>query len=293
MSNLGTLAPCGSGGEGNTNSPPKKRQTASKRWCFTLNNYTEEDIGSIKTIIKEWCNYGTFGKENLKKGTKHLQGYIEFKKKDRPLNKKYGFSKRMHFEKAKADRETNTTYCEKEQNDVWVYPIPYKIEIDNWYKWELELIRTLKKAPDDRTIYWVWEEKGCAGKTVFQKWIYKNLKKRTITLSGKCNDMKNGIVQYEKTNGALPEIILINIPRVNRNFVSIAGVEEIKDMYFFCGKYEGGMVCGPNPHIVIFANEAPPEGVLSEDRLKEIYIGTLEPKKEHYMESMCNCLDCE
>lgn len=271
---LGTLAPCGSGGDGNTKSPPSKRVNASKRWCFTLNNYTEEEVGSIKASIQEYCTFGTFGYEICPTTkTPHLQGYLELKLKDRPINKKYGWGNRISWRKAKGDKQSNIHYTEKDQDKIFIFPKQYTVEIKNWFKWELDLIQALKKAPDDRTIHWVWEKEGCAGKTVFQKWIYLNLKKRTITLSGKCDDMKNGIVQYEKTNGLLPEIILINIPRVNKNFVSIAGIEQIKDMYFFCGKYEGGMVCGPNPHVIIFANERPPEGVLSEDRLKELYIG--------------------
>lgn len=272
---LGILAPSGSGGPGNTKGPPKKRVSARKRWCFTYNNYEETDVGSIGSIIKEWCAYGIFGKEICPlTGTPHLQGYIEFKVKDRPFNKKYGWSNKIHWEKANGDRQDNETYCEKEMTDVFLYPKKYEVEISTWYDWELQLIETLKKAPDDRSIHWVWEAKGCAGKTVFQKWCFMNLKKRTITLSGKCEDMKNGIVQYAKTNGGLlPEIIMINIPRVNKNFMSIAGLEQIKDMYFYCGKYEGGMVCGPCPHVIVFANERPQQGVLSEDRLHVIHIG--------------------
>lgn len=280
---LGDLAPVGSGGEGNTSSPPKKRFTASKRWCFTLNNYIQKDVCSIGSAIKEYCRFGIFGKENGEKGTRHLQGYLEFKKKDRPINKKYGWSNKIHWEKAKGDKQDNITYCEKEGGEIFIHPVPYQVKIENWYDWELEIIKTLKKAPDDRTIYWVWEESGCAGKTVFQKWLFKNLKKRTTTLSGKGSDMKNGIIQYEQKNGNLPEVILINIPRCKKNFVDFAGIEEIKDMWFFSGKYEGGMVCGPNPHVVVFANEPPNEELLSKDRWEILYIGNNEKlKKGHY-----------
>ena len=33
-------------GEGNTNPPPKKRISPSKMWCFTLNNYTSEEMAA-------------------------------------------------------------------------------------------------------------------------------------------------------------------------------------------------------------------------------------------------------
>ena len=58
--------------------------------------------------------------------------------------------------------------------------------------------------------------------------------------------------------------------------MSIAALESIKDMFFYSGKYEGGMVCGPNPHVMVFANEPPEYGILSKDRVKELYIGDVE-----------------
>jgi hypothetical protein len=50
--------------------------------------------------------------------------------------------------------------------------------------------------------------------------------------------------------------------------VSFQGLEEIKDMLFYSGKYEGGMVCGPCPHMCIFANEPPELEKFSSDRWK-------------------------
>ena len=43
-------------------------------------------------------------------------------------------------------------------------------------------------------------------------------------------------------------------------------------MFFFSGKYEGGMVCGPNPHVLIFANDEPDTHKMSADRwiIKEL-----------------------
>lgn len=272
MKTLGKVVPSGSGGTGNTIVPPRKRVSAAKSWCFTLNNYTEEDVGSMKNIITKWCKYGIFGFEVGENGTPHLQGYIEFKNKDRPMNKKYLWSKRIHWEKGKGSRKQNDEYCQKD-GDFWVYPKPYSIDIE-LYKWEIELLDILKTDPDDRTIYWIWESKGCAGKTVFQKWYHLNRKKRTICLSGKAADMKHAIVEYKKHNDCLPEVIFINIPRVSGNHISIAGLEQIKDMWFHSSKYEGGMVNGPNPHVMVFANEEPEEEVLSNDRVKIKYIGS-------------------
>ena len=57
-----------------------------------------------------------------------------------------------------------------------------------------------------------------------------------------------------------------------RLYLSWCGIEEIKDMFFYSGKYEGGMVCGENPHVIIFANEEPPLEKMSNDRWRVIEI---------------------
>jgi hypothetical protein len=81
--------------------------------------------------------------------------------------------------------------------------------------------------------------------------------------------MKNCVLSYYETNNRLPKIVLIDIPRsTNTDFLSYQGIEEIKNMFFFSGKYEGGMVCGKPPHMFIFANEYPNTNKCSQDRWK-------------------------
>ena len=44
-------------------------------WCFTLNNYTEEDVGRLCAMAQPYCVL--FGKEEAPKtGTKHSQGML-------------------------------------------------------------------------------------------------------------------------------------------------------------------------------------------------------------------------
>ena len=86
-------------------------------------------------------------------------------------------------------------------------------------------------------------------------------------LGGKSADMKNGIVEYKKTNGDTPELILINLPRsFDDKYLSYTGIEEVKDMCFYSGKYEGGMIVGNCPHIIIFSNRLPNTNEMSNDR---------------------------
>lgn len=255
-----------------------KQISPSKHWCFTLNNYTNKDLLVLKninsSIIVRYIFQSEIGED---KGTPHLQGYLEFKSKKRPMSvfKSTSWGSRPHWEKTR-HIDKAIEYCKK--NDTFSGDIresrkislPYTIDI-KFYDWQKKLFDILKKPPDDRSIYWIWEDKGNRGKTVFQKYVFLNLES-VVVLSGSAHDMKNGIVQYESRTGCLPKIVLINIPRSKLEYVSYTGIEEIKDMFFFSGKYEGGMVCGPSPHIFIFANDTPERHKLSKDRWKIIRI---------------------
>lgn len=252
---------------GNTITPSitkKKQISPAKRWCFTLNNYTELDISSIVPQIKTLCNIAIVAKEVGQSGTPHLQGYLEFKTKCRPKSR---FTNRIHWEKCKGNREENITYCRKDNNILLMLGIdkPYTIELD-LYEWQKQIVKVLDGPINDRYLYWYWEETGCAGKTTFCKWIYTHYDD-VVVLSGKAADMKHGIVQFKETTGRLPKIILIDMPRsTNLDFLSYQGIEEVKDMFFFSGKYEGGMICGAPPHLIIFSNEEPNYSKCSADR---------------------------
>lgn len=251
-------------------SPPavvkKIRANPAKRWCFTLNNYTEEELIIIGSKVPELCEKYIIGKEVGESGTPHLQGYIELKSKARPKGL-FGID-RIHWEVARGNRMDNDKYCSKE--DVWLIkgmPKPLKRLAceDNLYPWQEEIISYIRVDPDERTIFWIYSEDGNRGKTTFCKYLHRSY--GAICLGGKSADMKNGIIEYVKNNGHTPEFIVVNIPRsFDRSYISYTGIEEVKDMFFYSGKYEGGMVDGNSPHLIIFANHYPEENKLSKDR---------------------------
>lgn len=84
----------------------------SRRWCFTLNNYTDDDV---KYFMELECVYLIIGKEISSTGTPHLQGFVTFK-----MNKRLTGMKKLHsgthWEAAKGNSVQAADYCKKEGN---------------------------------------------------------------------------------------------------------------------------------------------------------------------------------
>lgn len=256
-----------------TRSGNTRQISPAKHWCFTLNNYTIDDINNIKQISSSIVPKYVFQEETGENGTKHLQGYVQFKDKRRP--KGIFKNKKIHWEKTR-NIKASIEYCQKEDTrsgEVFYRGIPkkYQISIRHWQPWMYEVLGEVDNEPDERKITWVWEPEGNRGKTIFSKWLYLN-RPNVLVLSGKAADMKHAIVQYIEKNNIHPRTILVNVPRSKLEFISYTGLEEVKDMFFFSGKYEGGMVCGPNPHIIVMANAEPDREKMSDDRWKIINI---------------------
>lgn len=83
----------------------------SRCWCYTLNNYTEDEVNGLKLIE---CKYHVLGKEVGEQGTKHIQGYIEFANAisfDSIKSKLV----RAHIEKRRGTRLQAADYCKKDK----------------------------------------------------------------------------------------------------------------------------------------------------------------------------------
>lgn len=247
---------------GNTISPTPKQISPAIRWCFTLNNYTTMDCSSIVLKIQRCCRFGIVGKEIGESGTPHLQGYVEFEKKVRPIS---AFAiKQIHWEKAKGNRQVNVNYCSKE-NEILIkhgFPDPIRI-IEVLYAWQSKVEDLALSPPDDRKIYWYWEEKGNVGKSAFVK--YMIVKHGALyCCGGKYSDIMNLVFNQDMDKC---KCILFDIPRANKGNISYASLESIKNGLVCNTKYETGVKVFNSPHVIVFAN-FPPEDQdqLSEDR---------------------------
>lgn len=59
-----------------------ERGPRAKNWCFTLNNYTPQDVDRLSSPI-EGVSYLIYGKEIGESGTPHLQGTVVFQSRKR------------------------------------------------------------------------------------------------------------------------------------------------------------------------------------------------------------------
>lgn len=91
----------------------------SSYWCFTLNNYTDEEEKYFGELIanRTHVTYGVFGREVGDNGTMHLQGYIEFANRKTIAGLKK-LNRRVHWEKRKGTGLQAANYCKKENDFI-------------------------------------------------------------------------------------------------------------------------------------------------------------------------------
>lgn len=248
-----------------------------KTWFFTWNNPTKDDEELSRALSLANSKF-MFQLEVGKTGTRHYQGVVKFVS-PRPFETvKTLISAHAHIEKTK-NFKAAVAYCSKEdtrEDGPWsnmseeeiakckpkeVVKVKDPLEGKELFAWQKDLMKILKKEPDERAVYWLWEPVGNTGKTTFAKsYCIKN--KDAIVVTGKASDVKCGIAQCETK----PRVVFWNLVRSQEEYVSFQGIEEVKDGFFFSPKYESGMVMMNAPHVVVFANFAPNTEKLSADR---------------------------
>jgi len=82
----------------------------SKRWCFTLNNWTESELAKVLALV---CVYLVVGREKGESGTPHLQGFIIFDKNYR-LSGVNKILERAHWEPTRGTTDQASDYCKKD-----------------------------------------------------------------------------------------------------------------------------------------------------------------------------------
>lgn len=80
-----------------------------RNYCYTLNNYSEEELKELQQIE---CKYHIMGKEKGEQGTPHIQGFISLKNA-RSFQAFRKLMRRWHLEPCKGSPKQNIEYCRK------------------------------------------------------------------------------------------------------------------------------------------------------------------------------------
>lgn len=257
---------------GNTETPVRTKQ--ARRWCFTLNNHTDDEVLQLHDELRHRALVYVAGHEVGESGTQHLQGYCEFKSPIR-LSTLKNISRRAHWEVARGSRKSNFDYCTKDDNVIISstdltkrQKILRLYEGVTWKDWQQEIIDLVKTPSDSRSIHWIWDPNGNSGKSFLCRYLFNRYK--CVIGTGKQTDTFHAIRTWMEANDdADPEIIICDIPRHALGYINYGALEKMKDCLFSSGKYEGGTVQFVNPpHLICFANEEPSYVSMSCDRWK-------------------------
>jgi len=235
-----------------------KQVSPAKKWCFVFNNYEEDDINKILSSISSKDLYCIGKEEAPTTGTKHLQGFIQFHEKCRPLSV-IKFTDKIKWIKCKGSLEQNYEYCSKDKNFISNIPKPPEINpIITINKEEFngfqEFVYNLFKEKIFG-IHWFYEIYGGIGKSNIVHWLIHNHEKEILLLGqGKYADIINGIynadMRYVKT-------IIIDLPRENTGYISLGAMEAILDMHVYNTKFEGGAKRFGRVNIIVMSNSYP------------------------------------
>lgn len=274
----GTRRSAEGGSDGNTKSSLTYSES-SRLYCFTWNNYTEEDVGHILQWLKSRKNLlYVFQKEIGKNGTPHLQGCFKSKSSIPFTTLKTLFPK-VHWEKCR-NWEASMEYCLKPETSTGEYytninlprPLQHHLDLQSLKEWHKMIINLFNEIPDPRTIIWLWSKLGNLGKTSLARYLADTYGGRFLFLDGMANDVKYAVQEYLSNKDNRLDVAVFGYTKTMENKISYSAIESIKDGIFFSSKYKAGMVRFNCPHVVIIANYPPNIKALSIDRWKIINV---------------------
>lgn len=275
---------------GNTKTPAVSSKRV-RNWFITLNNPTEEEKEFWNSTIPQLVSNFAWQVEKGEEGTVHIQGVLGFSDGKSFSAVKKLLGDRYHLEPVKALKQA-VVYCHKEEGRVeegktsqgWRKYLEEKKKtelVDYWEErgivakpWQTFLFELVKLEPEERRIYWFWEETGNSGKSTWARKCILDNKEEALIVSGKGSDIFSAY-KGMLDEGKMPRIVILDIPRVSKGFISWPAIEQIKNGLAFSQKYESGMLIFNIPHLIVFANEPPPEGSFSKDRICVHHIGDI------------------
>lgn len=134
------------------------------------------------------------------------------------------------------------------------------------WPWQQDVLERCKEEPDDRTVNWVIDIKGCTGKSKFAKYMFYHHGALFLPW-GRTGDILN----YVSKNTTC-KIYFFDLSRSKpqdwaRDDIC-AAIEQIKNGMIVNLKYETSGACFDPPHVWCFSNQPPNISSMSYDRWK-------------------------
>lgn len=253
-------------------------------WDFTAFQY---DISETRSLLKANCKKWSFQEEmGSLNGTKHLQGRISLKTKQRLQGVVKMFPAGWHWSVTSNENRDNAFYVTKEETRVagpWadtdeeIY-IPRQIRGIELYPWQSQVIKD-SETFNSRTVNVIIDTKGNIGKSTLKTYIGANRIGRAIPFVNDFKDIMRIIMDTSKM-----KLYVIDMPRALRktelnNFW--AGIEELKNGYAWDDRYKFREQYFDSPAVWILTNEIPDTSLLSRDRWRfhRIKKSTMELKR--------------
>lgn len=131
-------------------------------------------------------------------------------------------------------------------------------------EWQQDLVQHLSTEPDDRTVVFVVDEEGNQGKSYLVRKLVSERSDVQKLPVAKRDDMA-------LTLDPTKSIFLMDVPRGQMEYFQYSICEMIKDCMVSSPKYDSCMkFLDHYSHVVVFSNEYPDMGKLSQDRYKII-----------------------
>lgn len=154
---------------------------------------------------------------------------------------------------------------EEKKNQELADPPP-----EAWRDWQTEALRILDSPPDNRSVYWIYDEVGHTGKSVLSAYL-ANHRKYFLSGMGKSEDLAYAWSQTFTTHN---QGVVFDIPRsanIHESFYLL--LEMFKNKRVTVNKYQSRTMCFARPmHVIVFANQPPDVSKLSADRWRVNFI---------------------
>lgn len=130
--------------------------------------------------------------------------------------------------------------------------------------WQCDLSDLLRTDADDRMINFYVDIHGNTGKSWFCGWALSSIPGVQVLSVGKRDDLCYAIDETKW-------IFLIDVPRLQMEFLRYEVLEMIKNRLIFSPKYQSSVkALARSAHVVVFSNEHPSMNALSDDRYNVI-----------------------